>query len=154
MVVCNSACSGKQPSEPGLHAITILSHRAQAIAACIHGAACLGDDVMLGRLLAALLAIARSPKLGSAQELTHATMRGLVALRRFGGVEPARALLEDLDPAFLLVVGIAGGKRKTAAIRGALAGGWINTLITDRSTAERLIHLRAFGEKPRKRARA
>lgn len=37
------------------------------------------------------------------------------------------------------VVGIAAGRRKTAAIRGALAGRWINTLITDRGTAERLL---------------
>jgi DNA-binding transcriptional regulator LsrR (DeoR family) len=37
------------------------------------------------------------------------------------------------------VVGIAGGRRKTAAIRGALAGRWINVLITDRGTAERLL---------------
>ena len=36
-------------------------------------------------------------------------------------------------------VGIAGGKRKMAAIQGALAGGWINVLITDRFTAERLV---------------
>lgn len=36
-------------------------------------------------------------------------------------------------------VGIAGGQRKTPAIRGALAGGWINVLITDRRTAEVLI---------------
>jgi DNA-binding transcriptional regulator LsrR (DeoR family) len=35
-------------------------------------------------------------------------------------------------------VGIAGGSRKLAAIRGALAGRWINVLITDRFTAERL----------------
>jgi DNA-binding transcriptional regulator LsrR (DeoR family) len=52
------------------------------------------------------------------------------------------------------VVGIAGGKRKTAAIRGALAGGWINMLITDRSTAERLLHTNAFAARTRKRARA
>lgn len=37
------------------------------------------------------------------------------------------------------VVGIAGGRRKTAAIRGALRGGWVNVLITDRGTAERLL---------------
>ena len=37
------------------------------------------------------------------------------------------------------VVGIAGGRRKTTAIRGALAGRWINVLITDRATAERLL---------------
>jgi DNA-binding transcriptional regulator LsrR (DeoR family) len=52
------------------------------------------------------------------------------------------------------VVGIAGGKRKIAAIRGALAGGWINTLITDRTTAERLLQASAFAAKARKRARA
>jgi DNA-binding transcriptional regulator LsrR (DeoR family) len=37
------------------------------------------------------------------------------------------------------VVGVAGGKRKTAAIRGALVGGWINVLITDCNTARRLL---------------
>jgi DNA-binding transcriptional regulator LsrR (DeoR family) len=37
------------------------------------------------------------------------------------------------------VVGIAGGLRKTAAIRGALRGGLVNVLITDRGTAERLL---------------
>ena len=37
------------------------------------------------------------------------------------------------------VVGIAGGRRKLAAIRGALRGRRINVLITDRTTAERLV---------------
>ncbi|HEY8378357.1 MAG TPA: hypothetical protein VIK91_17795, partial [Nannocystis sp.] len=37
-------------AEPGLETIQILSHRAEAVAACIHGAASLGDDAMLGRL--------------------------------------------------------------------------------------------------------
>jgi DNA-binding transcriptional regulator LsrR (DeoR family) len=37
------------------------------------------------------------------------------------------------------VVGIAGGRRKHAAIRGALRGRRINVLITDRATAERLV---------------
>ena len=36
-------------------------------------------------------------------------------------------------------VGIAGGPRKTKAIRGAITGGWINVLITDQMTAERLL---------------
>jgi DNA-binding transcriptional regulator LsrR (DeoR family) len=36
-------------------------------------------------------------------------------------------------------VGIAGGKRKLAAIRGAILGGFINVLITDSSTAEGLL---------------
>lgn len=37
-------------------------------------------------------------------------------------------------------VGIAGGRRKTAAIWGALLGGWINVLITDHFTARRLVN--------------
>jgi len=36
-------------------------------------------------------------------------------------------------------VGIAGGPRKYEAILGALRGGWINVLITDSTTAERLL---------------
>lgn len=36
-------------------------------------------------------------------------------------------------------IGVAGGRRKVAAIRAALLGGWLNCLITDRHTAERLL---------------
>jgi DNA-binding transcriptional regulator LsrR (DeoR family) len=36
-------------------------------------------------------------------------------------------------------VGVAGGPRKLAAIRGALAGGWVTALVTDLTTAERLL---------------
>ena len=36
-------------------------------------------------------------------------------------------------------VGVAGGARKYEAILGALRGGWINVLVTDRETADRLI---------------
>lgn len=36
-------------------------------------------------------------------------------------------------------IGIAGGQRKLSAIQGALAGKWINVLITDRYTGERLL---------------
>lgn len=35
-------------------------------------------------------------------------------------------------------IGVAGGQRKYAAIRAALLGGWVNVLITDLSTAQRL----------------
>ena len=35
-------------------------------------------------------------------------------------------------------IGIAGGKRKREAIRGALSGGWVNALVTDLQTAEEL----------------
>ena len=38
------------------------------------------------------------------------------------------------------VVGIAAGEAKIAAILAALQGKWINVLITDRRTAERLVH--------------
>ena len=48
------------------------------------------------------------------------------------------------------VVGIAGGRRKTAAIHGALAGRWINVLITDQATASRVLSYEP--SKPRKRA--
>lgn len=37
-------------------------------------------------------------------------------------------------------VGVAGGLRKTEAIRGAIQGGWINVLITDHRTATRLMN--------------
>lgn len=36
-------------------------------------------------------------------------------------------------------IGVAGGARKHAAIRGALRGGWINILVTDRTTAETVL---------------
>jgi DNA-binding transcriptional regulator LsrR (DeoR family) len=55
------------------------------------------------------------------------------------------------------VVGIAGGRRKTAAIRGALAGRRINVLITDRLTAERLLKpgvARPEAAEPQLRARS
>jgi DNA-binding transcriptional regulator LsrR (DeoR family) len=42
-------------------------------------------------------------------------------------------------------IGVAGGRRKVAAIQGALRGGWINCLITDQITAELLL-----GDRPDK----
>jgi len=36
-------------------------------------------------------------------------------------------------------IAVAGGARKAAAIRAALRGGWVNTLITDLATAEALL---------------
>jgi DNA-binding transcriptional regulator LsrR (DeoR family) len=36
-------------------------------------------------------------------------------------------------------IGIAGGSRKVPAIRGALLGGYINVLVTDRLSAEKLL---------------
>jgi DNA-binding transcriptional regulator LsrR (DeoR family) len=47
-----------------------------------------------------------------------------------------------ITPAQLLGVprriGVAGGRRKHAAIRAAIAGGWVNVLITDLDTARHL----------------
>jgi DNA-binding transcriptional regulator LsrR (DeoR family) len=37
------------------------------------------------------------------------------------------------------VVGVAGGSRKVPAIHASLKGGWINVLITERHTAEKLL---------------
>lgn len=36
-------------------------------------------------------------------------------------------------------IGVAGGARKYAAIRAAVVGGWVNVLITDLATAQRLL---------------
>jgi len=56
---------------------------------------------------------------------------------------PLDNLVIAVDPGRLKkvsrVVGVAGGERKLAAIRGAVNGGWINVLITDQLTAERLL---------------
>jgi len=34
---------------------------------------------------------------------------------------------------------VAGGRRKFTAVRAALRGGWLSTLITDLDTAQRLL---------------
>ena len=39
------------------------------------------------------------------------------------------------------VIGVAGSARKTATIHAALIGGWVDTLVTDKFTAERLLSL-------------
>jgi DNA-binding transcriptional regulator LsrR (DeoR family) len=53
--------------------------------------------------------------------------------RRVIGVTPSQ--LRNADRS----VGVAGGERKYEAIRGAIRGGWVNVLVTDRATAERLL---------------
>ena len=72
---------------------------------------------------------------------------GDICLRFFDRAgKPVRASLDQRVMAIELEqlrrvrrnVGVAGGRRKLEAIRGALAGGWINVLITDRYTAARL----------------
>ncbi|HEY3444370.1 MAG TPA: sugar-binding transcriptional regulator [Paludibaculum sp.] len=51
------------------------------------------------------------------------------------------------------VVAVAGGKRKTGAIRGALAGNLVNVLITDLGSAEALLLERPSAEKVRPASR-
>lgn len=49
------------------------------------------------------------------------------------------------------VVGVAGGRRKTNAIRGALAGKLVNVLITDLASAERLLEESPAAKKAKSR---
>jgi DNA-binding transcriptional regulator LsrR (DeoR family) len=84
--------------------------------------------------------------------------RELRSVREAGGVGDIglRFLREDGAPVRLLddrvigigleqlrrvprAIGVAGGPGKTLAIRAALLGGWINCLITDRFTGQRLV---------------
>jgi DNA-binding transcriptional regulator LsrR (DeoR family) len=95
--------------------------------------------------------LAASGNVFSAKELRSLSDRGAVGdicLRFFdANGTPVVTPLNDRVIAIELsdlkrverVVGIAGGRRKLAAIRGALRGCRINVLITDRSTAERLV---------------
>jgi DNA-binding transcriptional regulator LsrR (DeoR family) len=95
--------------------------------------------------------LAASGNVFSPHELKQLSRRGAVGdicLRFFdqGGAPVStplndRVISMDLDTLRRVprVVGIAGGRRKTAAIRGALIGRRVNVLITDRATAERLL---------------
>ena len=93
----------------------------------------------------------RSGNAFSDRELEELRARGAVGdicLRFFDadGV-PVRTALDERVISITLdqlkrirrVVAIAGGSRKRLAIRGAVRGGWVNVLITDRETAEYLV---------------
>jgi len=60
-----------------------------------------------------------------------------------------RVISVELDQlrAVRRVVGVAGGRRKTNALRGALNGKLVNVLITDLASAERLLTENAQGKK-------
>jgi DNA-binding transcriptional regulator LsrR (DeoR family) len=82
------------------------------------------------------------------KSLSDAGAVGDIALRFFAANgSPVATALDDRVISMSLdqlkkakrSVGIAGGPRKTLAIRSALRGGYINVLITDRRTAERLL---------------
>ena len=95
--------------------------------------------------------LASSGNIFAPQELAHLLAQGAVGdicLRFFDEQgQPVTTSLNDRVVGLRLeqlrtvqrAVGIAGGARKLAAIRGALQGGWINVLITDRYTAENLL---------------
>jgi DNA-binding transcriptional regulator LsrR (DeoR family) len=79
---------------------------------------------------------------------------GDVCLRFFDAEgEPVRSDLDDRVIGVTLpqlrkarrTIGIAGARRKYEAILGALRGRWVNVLITDRLTAERLAAEPAVG---------
>lgn len=103
----------------------------------------------------------------ASQELQELSLRGAVGdicLRFFNRQgNPVPTPLSDRVIAITLdqlrrvnrVVGIAGGPRKLAAIRGALAGAWVNVLITDRKTAGLLLEPKPAraGNRPLKAAR-
>jgi DNA-binding transcriptional regulator LsrR (DeoR family) len=103
--------------------------------------------------------LAASGNVFSAKELKSLSDRGAVGdicLRFFDADgAPVRTPLNERVIAIELadlervdrVVGIAGGRRKFAAIRGALRGRRINVLITDRSTAERLVRAAPAGRR-------
>jgi DNA-binding transcriptional regulator LsrR (DeoR family) len=106
-------------------------------------------------------AVGRSKELSSSgvvvsdPELSNARERGAVGdlcLRFFD--RNGRPVLTALDKCVIGMqleqlrkvnrcIGVAGGRGKVEAIRGAIKGGWVNGLITDRATAERLL-----GEQP------
>jgi DNA-binding transcriptional regulator LsrR (DeoR family) len=96
-------------------------------------------------------ALASSGNVFSPQEIKLLAGKGAVGdicLRFFdsGGREVLtqlndRVISMELDQlrAVKRVVGVAGGRRKTNAVRGALAGKLVNVLITDLASAERLL---------------
>ncbi|GAA2017858.1 sugar-binding transcriptional regulator [Terrabacter terrae] len=78
------------------------------------------------------------------ERLREAGAVGDVCMRYFDAEgKPVKSHLDNrilgIDNAALLAIprriGVAGGRRKHEAIRAALLGGWINTLVTDSATA-------------------
>ncbi len=82
------------------------------------------------------------------RELTETGAIGDICLRFFGASgQPVTSSVDDrvvgidLDTFGRIPrrIAVAGGAHKVAAIRGALLGGWINVLVTNRATAEQLV---------------
>jgi len=104
-------------------------------------------------------ALASSGNVFSPQELRLLASKGAVGdicLRFFDRTGAAvntelndRVISMELDQlrAVKRVVGVAGGRRKTQAIRGALAARLVNVLITDLASADRLLAEPAIASK-------
>jgi DNA-binding transcriptional regulator LsrR (DeoR family) len=103
----------------------------------------------IGSLLPSALLRASGNAVSSEDEelLRRAGAVGDVCMRYFNGAgAPVQSHLDDrilgIDSEALLRIprriGVAGGRRKHEAIRAALLGGWINTLVTDGATADYL----------------
>ena len=101
-----------------------------------------------GAVAACSRAAATSTPSGSSRALGERGAVGDVCLRFFDA--DGKPVSTDVDKRVIGVtlqqltsaersVGVAGGERKYDAIRGAVRGGWINVLITDVATAERLV---------------
>jgi DNA-binding transcriptional regulator LsrR (DeoR family) len=82
------------------------------------------------------------------RELSQAGAVGEICLRFFDiNGQPMKPAIEErmisIDAEAMMHVprriGVAGGMRKLDAIRGAVAGGWINVLITDADVARQLL---------------
>jgi DNA-binding transcriptional regulator LsrR (DeoR family) len=84
--------------------------------------------------------------------LGHSGAVGDIGLRFFTAAgEPVRGAFDDRVIGITLdqleatgrSVAVAGGVRKVTAIRSAIAGGWVQVLITDRTTAELVLDARS-----------
>ena len=96
-------------------------------------------------------AVMRDESIAVASDRADLLARGAIgdiALRFFAA--DGRPIASDLDARLIgatldqlkgieRVVGVAGGPDKTAAVRGALLGGYVDVLITDHATATRLL---------------
>jgi hypothetical protein len=108
--------------------ITILGHRARAIAACIKAAAVLGDASLVDQLIESIIEIA--PKIASVRELLSPIRQALLALRRLGAGDAAQKLLRSLER--LTAKGADGPQ-----LNAALADGYLQ--LKDLARAEALL---------------
>jgi hypothetical protein len=83
-------------AESLLPRLTIPSHQAEALTSCLRSASILGNERSVTRSLEQLVALSQNRELTGVRDLLISVHAVLSALRRFGGLEAARALLESL----------------------------------------------------------